>query len=111
MALPSGEYSAAGDMPDNFYSDDMHGIQDQPSSRTLAERLASFLRHQFRADDRTFIEEAGFFFIATADADGRPDCSFKGGLEGLRIVPGRRAAPRAGEGAVTVAGPRFRRQR
>ena len=35
-----------------------------------------------------FIEGVGFFFLATADAEGRPDCSFKGGLPGFVRVTG-----------------------
>jgi predicted pyridoxine 5'-phosphate oxidase superfamily flavin-nucleotide-binding protein len=37
----------------------------------------------FTADDVAFIESRPFFFLATADAAGRPDCSFKGGLPGF----------------------------
>ena len=37
----------------------------------------------FTADDKAFIESAIYFFLATADADGRPDCSFKGGAPGF----------------------------
>ena len=42
--------------------------------------------------DRAFIEGAGFFFLATADAEGRPDCSFKGGLPGFVRVTGAERA-------------------
>ena len=38
-------------------------------------------------DDRAFIEGADMFFIATADAEGRPQCSYKGGEPGfVRVV-------------------------
>ena len=40
-----------------------------------------------RTRDKAFIESLPFFFLATADADGRPDCSFKGGAPGfVRVV-------------------------
>ena len=32
-----------------------------------------------RHDDRAFIERCDMVFVATADADGRPNCSYKGG--------------------------------
>jgi predicted pyridoxine 5'-phosphate oxidase superfamily flavin-nucleotide-binding protein len=36
--------------------------------------------------DRVFIERMDMFFLATADADGRPQCSYKGGDEGFVSV-------------------------
>jgi uncharacterized protein len=60
------------------------GLQDRFGSRALADRLeAVTLRRAFSDGDRAFIEAAGFFFLASADAAGRPDCSFKGGLPGF----------------------------
>src|SRR5882672_2692493 len=44
-------------------------------------------RTLFTGADRKFIEDCRFFFLATADADGRPDCSFKGGPPGFVRVP------------------------
>jgi predicted pyridoxine 5'-phosphate oxidase superfamily flavin-nucleotide-binding protein len=53
-------------------------------SRALADRLRDVLLHAELSDtDKAFIEGCGFFFLATADADGRPDCSFKGGPVGF----------------------------
>ncbi|SFD14477.1 pyridoxamine 5'-phosphate oxidase family protein [Tropicimonas isoalkanivorans] len=64
-------------------------LQDRFDSRRIADRLESVtLRQKFSDDDRAFIEGAGFFFLATADADGRPDCSFKGGAVGFVRVTG-----------------------
>jgi uncharacterized protein len=64
-------------------------LQDRFGSRALADRLeAVTLRRAFSDGDRAFIEGAGFFFLATADAAGRPDCSFKGGLPGFVRVTG-----------------------
>ena len=34
-------------------------------------------------DDRAFIEARDMFFLATADADGSPQCSYKGGDPGF----------------------------
>lgn len=67
-----------------LYHDGNRSLQDQFDSRRLADRLEQVtLRREFREDDRAFIEGAGFFFLATADAEGRPDCSFKGGAPGF----------------------------
>lgn len=62
-------------------------LQDHFDSRRLADRLDETLRReQFNEADKAFIEESPFFFLATADAEGRPDCSFKGGLPGFARI-------------------------
>jgi uncharacterized protein len=63
-------------------------LQDQFDSRRIADRLEKVtFRRAFSDNDRKFIENAAFFFLATADAEGRPDCSFKGGLPGfVRVI-------------------------
>jgi predicted pyridoxine 5'-phosphate oxidase superfamily flavin-nucleotide-binding protein len=63
-------------------------LQDQFDSRRISDRLEQFTRKEFTPDDRGFIESAPYFFIATADAEGRPDCSFKGGMPGFVAVTG-----------------------
>lgn len=64
-------------------------LQDRFDSRRLADRLEQVvLRRKFSESDREFLGSAGFFFLATADADGRPDCSFKGGIPGFVRVTG-----------------------
>jgi uncharacterized protein len=57
-------------------------LQDQFESRRIADRLENFARTEFTPDDRAFIERAPYFFLATADAEGRPDCSFKAACRG-----------------------------
>jgi predicted pyridoxine 5'-phosphate oxidase superfamily flavin-nucleotide-binding protein len=71
-----------------MYHDGNRRLQDQFDSRRIADRLEEKLtRTAFTADDKAFIESAVYFFLATADADGRPDCSFKGGAAGfVRVV-------------------------
>ena len=67
-----------------MYHQGNRDLQDQFGSRGLADRLEERLRReQFNDDDATFIAGQAFFFLATADADGRPDCSFKGGSPGF----------------------------
>ena len=62
----------------------MRRLQDRFDTRRLADRLDERLgRTAFSAEDRQFIESRMFFFLATADADGRPDCSYKGGEPGF----------------------------
>jgi predicted pyridoxine 5'-phosphate oxidase superfamily flavin-nucleotide-binding protein len=59
-------------------------LQDAFGSTALADRLDERLRHgRFSDADKAFIERLPFFFLATADADGRPDCSYKGGDPGF----------------------------
>src|SRR5437868_4755187 len=67
-----------------LFHDGNRALQDEFGSRPLADRLEQRLtRTAFTDDDRKFIESVIYFFIATADADGRPDCSFKGGAPGF----------------------------
>jgi len=71
-------------MPEQpFYHEGNRRLQDEFSSRRISDRLQSFTRTAFTADDKAFVESAIYFFIATADAEGRPDCSFKGGPAGF----------------------------
>ncbi len=59
-------------------------LQDQFGSRALADRLEERLRRdRFNDQDAAFVAAQGFFFLATADGQGRPDCSFKGGDPGF----------------------------
>jgi len=69
---------------DSMYHDGMRRLQDLRETRPIADRLEQVTVHSaFSDDDRAFIERAAMFFIATADAEGRPDCSYKGGLPGF----------------------------
>jgi predicted pyridoxine 5'-phosphate oxidase superfamily flavin-nucleotide-binding protein len=67
----------------HFYHGGQRALQDAFDSRALADRLEERSRLAFTDDDRAFIEGAIYFFLATADAEGRPDCSFKGGPAGF----------------------------
>ena len=73
---------------DNMYHDGMRQLQDIRETRPLADRLNEVtVRTAFTDEDRAFIQRCPMFFIATADAQGRPDCSYKGGLPGfVRIL-------------------------
>src|SRR5437773_7548832 len=72
-----------------MFHDGNRTLQDAFDSRRIADRLEEKLtRAAFTADDKAFIESAIYFFIATADAQGRPDCSFKGGMPGFVRITG-----------------------
>jgi predicted pyridoxine 5'-phosphate oxidase superfamily flavin-nucleotide-binding protein len=74
-----------------MYHERSRELQDRFDSRRLADRLFETLsRTEFTDEDRAFIESSPLFFLATADAEGRPDCSYKGGLPGFVRVLDRR---------------------
>ena len=67
-----------------LYHDGNRKLQDEFESRRIADRLEEKLtRFALSDSDKAFIEGSMFFFLATADAEGRPDCSFKGGAPGF----------------------------
>ena len=70
------------------YHSGMRELQDRFDARRLADRLDEKLsRRHFSDEDRAFIEGVSMFFLATADAEGRPDCSYKGGDPGfVRVI-------------------------
>ena len=73
----------------DFYHPGMRELQDRFDSRRLADRLDEKLaRSEFSEEDRAFIESRELFFLATADTEGRPDCSYKGGDAGFVRVTG-----------------------
>ena len=71
-----------------LYHDGNRELQDKFDSRRIADRLEEVTLHdQFMPHDVDMIENAEMFFLATADAEGRPDVSYKGGLPGfVRVV-------------------------
>src|SRR4029450_14141751 len=59
-------------------------FQDRFDTRRAADRLVEVkVRDMISADDRAFIEAVDMLFLATADAEGRPQCSYKGGAPGF----------------------------
>lgn len=59
-------------------------LQDQFDSQRIADRLEQRTVHEtFTEEDRALIARSPMFFLATADAEGRPDCSYKGGMPGF----------------------------
>jgi uncharacterized protein len=78
---------------DPLYHDGMRRLQETRETRPLADRLEQKIVHAaFSEEDRAFIQGCAMFFVA-ADARGRPDCSYKGGLPGfVRILDERTLA-------------------
>jgi uncharacterized protein len=59
-------------------------LQRRFDTERLADRIEERLfREKITAEDRAFIERMDMFFLATADAAGRPNCSYKGGDPGF----------------------------
>jgi predicted pyridoxine 5'-phosphate oxidase superfamily flavin-nucleotide-binding protein len=72
-----------------MFHDGNRQLQDRFDSRRISDRLEERLtRTAFTEDDKSFIESTPYFFLATADARGRPDCSFKGGMPGFVRITG-----------------------
>jgi predicted pyridoxine 5'-phosphate oxidase superfamily flavin-nucleotide-binding protein len=66
------------------YHESSRTLQDRFDTRRLADRIEERLvRDRLDADDRAFVERTDMFFLATADAEGRPQCSYKGGDPGF----------------------------
>jgi len=66
------------------YHDGHRLLQDAFDSRRIADRLEQVTYRAAMTDgDRAFVEAADMFFLATADAAGLPDCSYKGGDPGF----------------------------
>jgi predicted pyridoxine 5'-phosphate oxidase superfamily flavin-nucleotide-binding protein len=69
----------------SLYHDGNRYFHDRFDTRRLAGRIETrfFPRVVIDDDDRAFIEGCDMFFLATADAEGRPQCSYKGGEPGF----------------------------
>jgi uncharacterized protein len=77
------------------YHEGSRRLQDRFDTRRLADRIDEKLvsRGTIDDDDRAFIERCDMVFVATADAEGRPNCSYKGGEPGfVRVLDERTIA-------------------
>jgi predicted pyridoxine 5'-phosphate oxidase superfamily flavin-nucleotide-binding protein len=80
---PAGDVGASADA----YHQGSRAWQDEFDKRRLADRLAWTRHTAISGDQRAFIERCDMFVIATADEEGRPTCSYKGGEPGfVRVV-------------------------
>jgi len=91
----AGTPCVSDDRPMPGYNDGSRRLQERFDTTRLAERIEErFLaRAAIDDDDRALIERSDMFFLATADADGRPQCSYKGGDPGfVRVLDERTIA-------------------
>jgi uncharacterized protein len=75
-------------MNDEVFHDGERTLQERFDSLKLADKISSVTIHdRFSSRDIDFIERMDMFFLATSDADGNLDCSYKGGDPGfVRVV-------------------------
>lgn len=71
-----------------YYSDGQRVVQREADSERLADRMEDMnVRDAISENDRAFIEARDMFFLATVDARGRANCSYKGGAPGfVRVI-------------------------
>ncbi|MDO8389050.1 MAG: pyridoxamine 5'-phosphate oxidase family protein [Actinomycetota bacterium] len=82
--------SRVGDELGAMYGDGARALQDEFDSRRLADRLAEVTVHGELDDgDIALVSEQRTVWVATVDADGWPDVSYKGGESGFVRVVGR----------------------
>ena len=77
-----------------MFHDGSRSLQQRFDTTALADRIDGLLvKERISDSDRAFIEARDMFFLATADADGRPTCSYKGGEPGfVRVLDDRTVA-------------------
>ena len=65
----------------DLYDESHRQLQRQFDTERLADRIEQRLfRDHLTDEDRAFIERMDMFFLATANAAGWPNCSYKGGI-------------------------------
>ena len=77
-----------------LFNEGSRRLQERFDTVRLADRIEERrMRDAIDDGDRSFIEAADMFFLATADAEGRPQCSYKGGEPGfVRVLDERTIA-------------------
>jgi predicted pyridoxine 5'-phosphate oxidase superfamily flavin-nucleotide-binding protein len=81
-------------MATSMYHEGSRELQDRFDTRRLADRLEDRIVGDVLApEQQAFLARLDCFFLATADAEGRPECSYKGGDPVfLRVVDERTVA-------------------
>jgi len=73
-----------------LYHEGHRALQDRFDTRRLANRLDGIVHDAFTESERAFIERMPMFFLATVDARGHANCSYKGGAPGfVRVLDER----------------------
>ena len=77
-----------------MFHDGSRTLQQRFDTTALADRIDGLLvKERISDSDRAFIEARDMFFLATADGEGRPTCSYKGGEQGfVRVLDDRTVA-------------------
>jgi hypothetical protein len=66
------------------YTPSQRELQDRFQSRRLADRIDErLIKTELGDGERAFVEGADMFFLATANQQGQPTCSYKGGDPGF----------------------------
>jgi len=74
-----------------MFGDGARRLQDRFDTRRLADRIEQRLvKETIDEGDRAFIERMDMFFLATVDASGHANCSYKAGAPGFVRVLGER---------------------
>jgi predicted pyridoxine 5'-phosphate oxidase superfamily flavin-nucleotide-binding protein len=73
------------------YHEGSRALQDRHDTRRLADRLVDRVHSDVLGPgEAAFLARMSMFFLATADADGQPQCSYKGGDPGfVRVLDER----------------------
>ncbi|MFI7104521.1 pyridoxamine 5'-phosphate oxidase family protein [Streptomyces sp. NPDC050161] len=72
----------------SFYREGALRMQETLRTQRLADHIAGkYVTDHLDETAATMLRQADCFYLATADADGYPDCSYKGGLPGFVQVP------------------------
>jgi len=67
-----------------MFSDSQRALQDKFDTRKLADRIRdAAVQAVISPEDQAYIEGMNMFFLATVDADGHANCSYKGGPRGF----------------------------
>ena len=77
-----------------LFNDGHRQLQQQFDTQRLADRIEKTLfRERLTPEDQDFVQRLDMFFLATADAAGHPNCSYKGGDPGfVRVLDERTLA-------------------
>ncbi len=93
-----------------IYHDGSRDLQDRYDTRRIADRIGQLLVSDVISDhDRAFIESRDMFFLATADAAGLPNCSYKGGEPGFVRVACCSSTSSADTGCASTGSPALTR--
>lgn len=84
------ETGPPGPVPGPMYGEGARALQDTFDSRRLADRIVELtLHHEMDDGDIALVGDQAAVWLATVDADGWPDVSYKGGAPGFVEVIGR----------------------